>query len=348
MLKGTNFLKKISLYPETTINEAINVLNHNPFRIIFVVSKKKKFLGTVTDGDIRRSIAEGNNLRTNLSKILNSNSIYVTPKYKADDIKKIFLDFKILTIPCVKSGVLIGFYEIQDFISISKLNTTRVLLMAGGFGKRLLPLTKKIPKPMLLIKKKPILRHIIEKLSVEGFANITISTHYKSSIIMNYFKTGEKFNVNINYVNEEKPLGTAGCLAYLKKYKDIKSALIINGDIFTAVNFTNILNFHESNSADVTICIKDVAEKNDFGVVDNKGIIFNNIEEKPIYAKYINAGIYVFNYKILRFIKNNAKNDMVNLIKKLKKLKKKIIVYPITENWSDLGTLNAYKKIKNN
>ena len=139
---------------------------------------------------------------------------------------------------------------------------------------------------------------------------------------------------------------------YLKMYfqvkLDYKLFVFYTDDNFSSSPSTNILNFHESNNADVTICIKDVAEKNDFGVVDNKGIIFNNIEEKPIYAKYINTGIYVFNYKILRFIKNNAKNDMVNLIKKLKKLKKKIIVYPITENWSDLGTLNAYNKIKNN
>ena len=201
---------------------------------------------------------------------------------------------------------------------------------------------------MLPIKGKPILQIILESLKKQNFRKILISTHYKSEKIKKYFKSGEKFKIKINYLEEKKPLGTAGCLKFLTKKKigNYEYLLIINGDILTDINFQNIFDFHLSHKSDLTIAVKNVVVSNNYGVIRGDGIVFTDIEEKPISSHNINAGIYILNTKIINKIKFKKNLNMVDVINQIKKLNKKVTVYPIHESWSDIGTLDVYKKYK--
>jgi len=346
MIKKGKYLSSILLRPDATLKEAMLKMNKTSYKIIFIASKNFKLLGTLTDGDIRRSLAEGVLPSSKIANFYNKNYHYLTKKNNNDqNIKKLFVQKKIFSIPLLNNKKIIGFYDIRDFLNISNKNTI-ILLMAGGYGKRLMPLTKNTPKPMLLIKGKPILQIMIEKLRTQGFKNIYISTHYKSNSIKSFFGKGEKFGVNISYLYEKKPMGTAGSLKHFKKFNKNKNLILINADILTNLNFNNILDFHLSHNSDLTMAIKNTDVTNEFGVVKGDGIFFKNLEEKPITTVNINAGIYVLNTKVIKNIKFKKKIDMVNFITNIKKTKKKVIVYPLHENWTDIGTISVYQKYK--
>ncbi len=349
LTKGKN-LKALTLGQNSTLQSAILIMNKTKFKIIFIVKKNNIFLGTLSDGDIRRALAEGADLSSLINRFYNKNSVYISKFSKKFEniksIQKIFFDKNIFSIPVLDKKKIIGFYDIRDFLT-QNFGNSLALVMAGGFGKRLLPLTKKIPKPMLPIKGKPILQIILENLKKQNFRDIYISTHYKSEIIKKYFKSGKKFKLKIDYLEEKQPLGTAGCLKLLKKNKisNYEYLLIINGDILTNINFQNIFDFHISHKSDLTIAVKNIVESNDYGVIKGKGIVFTDIEEKPISSYNINAGIYILNTRIIKKIRFKKNLNMVDVINQIKKLNKKVTVYPIHENWNDIGTLEVYKKL---
>ena len=350
LITGKN-LKLLKLSQNSTLQSAILRMNKTKFKIIFIVKKNNIFLGTLSDGDIRRALAEGAKLLSKVNKFYNKNSIYISKSSKINNntknIQKIFFENNIFSIPVLDKKKIIGFYDIRDFLTQNNGNSM-VLVMAGGFGKRLLPLTKKIPKPMLPIKGKPILQIILENLKKQNFKEVLISTYYKASVIKKYFKSGEKLKLKIDYLYEKSPLGTAGCLKLLKKsiINNYENLLIINGDILTNLNFQNIFDFHISHRSDLTIGVKNIVVSNDYGVIKGDGIVFTDIEEKPINSYNINAGIYILKTKIIKKIKFSKNLNMVDVINQIKKLNKKVTVYPILENWNDIGTIEVYKKYK--
>jgi len=326
-------------------------MNNTKYKITFVAGSKKIFYGTLSDGDIRRALAEGATLSDKIIKYYNKDSFTIKKKSKifnnTNDIKKMFFEKNIFSIPVLDNNKIIGFYDIRDFLNENS-NKSLVLIMAGGFGKRLMPLTKKIPKPMLPIKGKPILKIALENLKTQGFKKILISTYYKSEIIKKYFKDGKKLDLKINYLEEKKPLGTAGSLKLIKNsfIKQHENLLIINGDILTDLRFQNILDFHISYDSDLTIAVKNIDVSNDFGVVKRHGIFFTDIEEKPISSYSVNAGIYILNTNIIKNIKFKKNINMVDVINQVKKISKKVVVYPIHEDWTDIGTHEVYEKYK--
>jgi dTDP-glucose pyrophosphorylase/CBS domain-containing protein len=350
LIKGKD-LDSLLLRPNATLQDAIIKMNNTKFKIIFIIEKKKIFLGTLSDGDIRRALAEGAALGDQILQYYNKNSFTININNKKfnniENIKKMFFEKNIFSIPMLDNNKIVGFYDIRDFLSQS-LNRSLVLIMAGGFGKRLMPLTKKIPKPMLPIKGKPILQITLENLKLQNFKQILISTHYKSEIIKKYFKDGKKLELKINYLEEKKPLGTAGSLKLIKNFfiKQYENLLIVNGDILTDINFQNILDFHKSHQSDLTIAVKNINISNNFGVVKKEGILFTDIEEKPTTSYNVNAGIYILKTNIIKNIKFKRNINMVDVINQIKKIKKKVIVYPIHEDWTDIGTREIYEKYK--
>ena len=217
--------------------------------------------------------------------------------------------------------------------------------MAGGMGKRLLPLTKNIPKPMLKIGNKPILENLINDAKNFGFYNFKISVNYKKDKIINYFKNGQKFNCKIEYIEETKPLGTAGSLALLKLKNNKLPIVMSNGDVLSNINYSELLDFHSLNKAFATVVVKQIEKTNSFGVVKTQGILFKNFIEKPIEKININTGIYVFDPKIVDFVPQK-KIDIPEILTKLNKRNKKIIIFPVHEEWSDLGIKKDLKNAR--
>ena len=217
--------------------------------------------------------------------------------------------------------------------------------MAGGLGKRMRPLTNKKPKPMLKINGVPILEKIILNFRDHGFKNFIISTYYKSKIISDYFKKGQKLQVNIDYINEKKPLGTAGSLSLLPK-KIIEPIIVANGDVLTKLNPSILLDYHQHNKFDFTVASINHTYQLPFGSIDIKNNKIFNLEEKPNTVYKINAGIYVISSKIFKKMKKNINISMTNLIKTLILKKKNVGAFPIYENWDDIGNKETYKKLK--
>ncbi|MCF6173216.1 MAG: NTP transferase domain-containing protein [Campylobacteraceae bacterium] len=217
--------------------------------------------------------------------------------------------------------------------------------MVGGLGTRLRPLTETTPKPMLPVGGKPILQTIVERFASYGFVNIVMCVGYKSNIIQDYFGDGSRFGVNIEYVLENKRMGTAGALSLLSDAQKPKEPFfVMNGDLLTNMNFENMLEFHSSNNSKATMAVREYDFQVPYGVVnvDNGKII--NIEEKPVHKFFVSAGIYMLNPDAIELIPNNEFYDMPTLFEKYIELGENTMSFPLREYWLDIGRIEEYEQ----
>ena len=216
--------------------------------------------------------------------------------------------------------------------------------MAGGFGTRLHPLTEETPKPLLDVGSRPILETIIVRLAKAGFYNFYISTHYKAEKIKEYFSDGSAWGIKIEYVDEEKPLGTAGSIGLLPKNLPKLPIVMMNGDVLTEVNFEHLLTFHQQQKGIATMCIREYDVQIPFGVVTAEELQATSIVEKPIQKFFVNAGIYVLEPELVNKVNTDTPIDMPNLLENQIGQGEKISVFPIYEYWLDVGQIEEYEK----
>ncbi len=345
MLLKRKSLAKCIINEDCNLREVISTIEAGGLRIALVLNKEKKLVGTITDGDIRRGLLRGLSLKSPIQSIIKKNYINATDKVSKKEILRMMKENGISQIPIISDEKkLIGLQISENLLPITSelLIPNYALIMAGGRGERLKPITNDCPKPLLPINGKPILEIILEQCKESGIRNFYISVYYLAEKIINYFGDGSKWNVNIEYLEENKPLGTAGALKLLPK--TLKNPIIvINGDLLTKTNFQDVLEYHSLNSADITICAREHLLNSPYGVIEVDGISFKSMIEKPSFRQLVNAGIYVLNPSILEFIKPDKYIDMPKLINLSKEDSKKIIVYPVHEYWLDVGkpeTLN--------
>jgi NDP-sugar pyrophosphorylase family protein len=219
-----------------------------------------------------------------------------------------------------------------------------VFLMAGGFGKRLHPLTLQTPKPLLKVGNKPILEMILESFIEAGFHNFYISTFYEAEQLKNHFGDGDKWNVSINYIDENHPLGTAGSLGLLPPDLPDHPLIMMNGDLLTRVDYAKLLQYHDESKGDATICVREYDFQVPFGVVKGNGIKVEEIQEKPIYSFFVNAGIYVLEPDFYKNLGNADYLDMPDLLQHRLADGAVINMYPIHEYWLDIGRMEDFKQ----
>jgi dTDP-glucose pyrophosphorylase len=320
----------------SSINEAIISLNTSSCKIAIIVSENNTFIGTVSDGDIRRSLLKGLNLESPISSIVNRTPLICSPSFSLESISKLMTENKIQQIPIVnESGKVVGLHLWEEIIA-SPIRSNIIFIMAGGRGKRLGFHTEKCPKPMLQVGNKPILHHIIERAKNQGFMNFILSINYLGHLVEEYFGNGDSLGVTINYIREGLPLGTAGSLSLLNE-KNNDPIIIINGDVITDINLGQFIDYHLSHDSHATMVVRTHEWQNSFGVVhveDNKIVGF---EEKPIFRSYINAGIYAINKNLLPLLKKNVYCDMPDFFELLRKNNKNVLPYLLHEPWIDLG-----------
>jgi len=335
--------QNVLIYPESTIQEAIELINKESLRIALVVDHQRRLLGTVTDGDVRRGLIRHISLERPIEEIMN-----MTPKVglitdSKEKLLSIMREFDLLQIPIVKDDIVVGLETIQQLRDHKRYDNP-VFLMAGGFGTRLHPLTSSCPKPMLKIGGKPILETIIEGFIASGFHRFYISTHYKSEVIRQYFGDGTHLGVSISYVYEDSPLGTAGALALLPDELSDAPLIMMNGDILTKINAENLLMFHQVGKAAVTTCVRKYEIRVPYGVIQSEGNFVTQIVEKPTYNHFVNAGIYVLDAHIRTIVEKNKYLDMPTLIQQMIIDKQKILMYPIHEYWLDVGKMDDFNQ----
>jgi dTDP-glucose pyrophosphorylase/predicted transcriptional regulator len=336
-------INKLKLNQNSTIKEALKIIDNAAMQIALVIDKDNKLIGTLTDGDIRRGLLKGLDLNSSIETIINKNPLTAKITDTKEEILQKALAKKIRQIPIVdENGKIVDIEEIEELIK-PKEKSNKVVLMVGGLGTRLRPLTETTPKPMLKVGNKPILQTIIEKFAQYGYKNFIMCVNYKSHIIEDYFKDGSEFGVNIEYVLEKKRMGTAGALSLLKE-KPKEDFFVMNGDILTNVNFEHLHNYHVENNSIATMCVREYEYQVPFGVVNLKDNKIVSIEEKPTYKFFVSAGIYMLNPESLDYIPKNEFFDMPTLFDRIIKKDKKAISFPIREYWIDIGKIEEYKR----
>jgi len=327
-------LESTIVFEDLSISEVLKKIERSEAKIACVVDKNKKLLGVVTDGDVRRGLINGVELSAKVTSIMQDQPVTATPDTPVSTLRDMLDGDDVLYIPIVDNGILVGLTGAND-LKECKNKSHPVLIMAGGFGTRLGDLTNTCPKPLLRIGDKPILETIIDRFKKDGFNRFYISVHYKAEMIMDYFGNGEKFGVEIQYLKEETPLGTAGPLAYLKKEES--TILMINGDVLTKVDFDSFLNFHRENKSDFTMCAREYGFQVPYGVINSTKYKVQEIVEKPVKKFLVNAGVYAIEPAMLNRIDEGQSMDMNIFIDGLISNKKEVCVYPLYEYWQDVG-----------
>ncbi|WP_018132197.1 nucleotidyltransferase family protein [Effusibacillus pohliae] len=335
--------KKISIYPSTPILKAIEIIDAGAMKIALVVDEGHRLLGTVTDGDIRRGILRGIGLDDPVETVMNPNPITARANEARQTVLAIMKLKRLHQIPIVdEQGRLVGIETLDDLLK-GNCRDNWVVLMAGGLGSRLRPLTDLFPKPLLKVGSKPILETIMENFIEHGFRKFYLAVNYKAEMIEEYFGDGSRWGVEIHYVREEKRLGTAGALGLLPEKPD-KPIVVMNGDLLTKVNFQQLLDFHMEHRAQATMCVREYDFQVPYGVVKVDKSRLVGIDEKPVQKFFVNAGIYVLEPEALDLIPQDEFFDMPTLFDKLIELNCETVVFPIREYWLDIGRKEDFER----
>lgn len=332
------------------IQSVIQRMNENRLGIVLVVTEEGRLMGIITDGDIRRAILAKIELTSSIQSILSKKegTLYSKPlSALAGQSHNVYLkllkEHSVLHLPILdKEKRVVGLVTMDEFVEGPPNPGLQAVVMAGGLGTRLHPLTEDIPKPMLLVGERPLLEIIINQLRSIGIRRVNITTHHKPEKIRSHFGNGENFGVQLNYVSENKPLGTAGSLGLLETPQE--TLLVINGDVLTQVDFKAMLQYHREHSADLTVGVRSFDFKVPYGVVECEGSMVSDLKEKPSLHFLVNAGIYLLEPSAHQYIPSGDYFNMTDLIQKLLEAKRVVASFPIHEYWLDIGSHTEYQQ----
>ncbi len=336
-------IEKIKLTIDSTIKEALQIIDLGAVKFAIVVDENDKLIGTLTDGDVRRAILDGKALDTTIETVYFKEPTVVNVNNTKEEIINLCASKKIYQIPILDNEGRVVSIDLLDELLKPETHANKVVLMVGGIGTRLRPLTDNTPKPMLPVGGKPILQTIVEKFVSYGFINIVMCVGYKSNIIQEFFEDGSKFGANIEYILEAKRMGTTGALTLLNTKPD-EAFFVMNGDLLTNVNFNHLLEFHLANKAMATMCVRAYDFQVPYGVVNVEDNNILSIEEKPIQKFFVSAGIYILDPSCIELIPDNKFYDMPTLFEKLIHMNERTVSFPLREYWLDIGRIEEYEK----
>lgn len=335
---------RVLLTPMQTIHEALLLMESESLRIALVVDEHKVLIGTVTDGDIRRGLLGGFSFESKVIDVANRNPVTASPDLSKTELATLMQAKGILSIPIVDAtGKLNNLVTLEELLKPVSIENS-VFIMAGGFGTRLKPLTDTCPKPMLKVGEVPILERTLLSFVAAGFKNFYFSVHYLAEVIESHFGDGSKWGVSINYVYEDKPLGTGGALALLPKEAKQNPLIMINGDILTNMDFTKLLSFHLKNNPRATMCVREFEYQVPYGVVQIDGDKIVAMKEKPTQRHYVNAGIYVISPSTAKAVKENESLDLPSLLEEEIEKGEDVLVYPVHDYWLDIGQKEDFQR----
>jgi dTDP-glucose pyrophosphorylase len=345
-------LAQLVVSPESCIREVLECIDRGAQGIALVLDDERHLIATVTDGDVRRAILAGMDLELSVSELLrqrdptfHSGPVTALEGTTDEALLHLMSETSLRQIPLVdKEGRVVNIALLSELVKEYELPLMRAVVMAGGYGTRLRPLTDDLPKPMLPVGDRPLLEIIVNGLREAGIRQVNLATHYKSEMIADHFKDGQDFGVDIRYVKEDQPLGTAGALSLLEESEE--PLLVINGDILTRVDFRAMLNFHKEHHSDLTVAVRQYEFRVPYGVINTEGVLVTGISEKPLVRQFINAGIYLLNPSIRRLIPNGQHYDIPDLIQQLLKEGRPVVCFPIREYWLDIGMSDHYDQAK--
>lgn len=324
--------------PESTIESVLRKVDDAGTQIAFLVDDHKVLIGVVSDGDVRRGLLSGKGLDSPAREIMNGNPKVAHQSMSHTEIRSLFDEFNVSLIPVLDdNGCLVEVFEKSDVSNPETYDNT-IVIMAGGRGVRLLPLTEDRPKPLIEVGGKPILETIIEGVAIQGFRNFIVSVGYRGKMIEDYFQNGSSLGVNIEYVREESSLGTAGALSLIKEPPE-KPFVVMNGDILNRVDIIGLLRRHSELNEVLTVVARQYLTDIPFGVINQENGILNSIVEKPTLQHLVSAGIYACSPEVIGYCGKNEILDMTTLIENIKRDGKVVGVHETDAFWLDIGRL---------
>ena len=328
---------RAALLPEdSTLQQAIRSLDASSLQIVIITTPDGYLVGTLTDGDIRRGLLRGLTLSSPVDEIVHREPLVAPPQWSRETVLQMMQANKVRQLPVLdEQRRVVGLHLWDDLLAPAQRPNTMVV-MAGGRGTRLLPHTEHCPKPLLPVAGKPMLEHIIERAKAEGFRRFVLAIHYLGYMIEDHFGNGAKWQVEIEYLREQQPLGTAGALGLLCRRPEAPF-LVTNGDVLTDIHYGELLDFHSRHNASGTMAVRLHEWQHPYGVVKTKGVDIVSFEEKPVSRSHINAGIYVLEPKALDLMGQDEHCDMPTLFERLQHKAERVIVYPMHEPWLDVG-----------
>lgn len=335
--------EKCKVFQACSIFETMKIIDESALQIAIVVDKQDKLLGIVTDGDIRRAILREQSLDDPIALIMNQNPVVVREGLDRHAIVAKLQDHGINQAPVVnQAGLVVDLVLFKD-LTYKRIKDNPVVLMAGGLGMRLRPLTDQCPKPLLKVGNKPILETILGNFIESGFRKFYFAVNYKAEMIEKYFGDGSQYGVQIQYIYEKKPMGTAGALSLI--YEKISvPILVMNGDILTKVDFNQLLKYHKNSDALATMAVREYNFQIPYGVIHINSNQIINIQEKPVHTSFVNAGIYVLSPEALSRVDKKEFFDMPNLFQKIMAEGKHVTAFLIRDYWLDIGRKDDFEK----
>ena len=328
---------------QSNLRQAVLAIDQGAAQIALVVDAEQRLIGTVTDGDIRRGLLRGETLESSVDQVLHREFRFVLEGVEEHEVLELMNREMLHQIPMLDSrGRVIHLFLLEKLLQRKTLPNW-IVIMAGGEGKRLRPLTDNCPKPMLLVQGKPMLETLLGKCKEAGFRKFYFAVNYLKQQIIDHFGDGSRWEVDIDYLEETQPLGTAGALSLLPEIPE-DPLLVLNGDVLTRVPLPSLLRFHREHQAVATICIREHETLIPFGVVETNGTRVVALEEKPTLIHYVNAGIYVLSPQIWEHLQRDEACDMPELLESIQQSNEPVHAFPIHEYWLDVGHPETLKR----
>ena len=334
--KGKRSWRDALLPADSTMQQAIRNLNDSSLQIALVVSPDDTLVGTLTDGDIRRGLLQGIDMNSPIDNIIFREPLVVPPQVTREAMLQLMRANKIHSLPIIdENRKVLGLHQLDNLLTPCQ-RPNLMVIMAGGQGFRLRPHTENCPKPLLKVDGKPMLEYIIERAKGEGFQNFLLTIRYLGHMIEEYCGDGSRWDVHIDYLREESPLGTAGAIGLLNPRPDVPF-VVSNGDVLTDIRYGEMLDFHCRHAATATMAVRLHEWQNPYGVVSAEGVDITGFEEKPVIRNHINAGVYALAPQALNLLSKNEFCEMPTLFKRLQEKDHRTIIYPMHEPWLDVG-----------
>ena len=329
---------EVCVHTDAPILRGLEIINNSEARIAIVVDADERMVGSLVDGDIRRALLGGCKLESPVSAAMFTQPVSMSADSSRQQILDNMHTLQVKQMPLLTSSGKIAGIATFDMLTgfVRNPRSNPVVIMAGGKGKRLLPHTQDIPKPMVDVGGKPMLEHIINHFIKQGFSHFHLAINHLGHIIESYFGDGSRFHCSIQYIHELMPLGTAGALSLLKVDFE-EPFIVINGDILTSVDFAALLDYHKSTDSTATVCARTHRVEVPFGVIEIKNGQMQAIVEKPVYEDLISAGIYVISPAALKHLSSGQAIDMPAFLQSLIRANLRVSVFPLHEEWADIG-----------
>ena len=335
-IHNANEWMSVLIKPDAPLLEALRVMNASSLQIALVTDDNRKLIGIVTDGDVRRGLLAGVTLEAPVSRVMNTSPSTIDESTDRPARLALMRRYQFHQIPILDPDRRVVGLETIDELLQPQQHDNWVLLMAGGLGKRMRPLTDARPKPLLEVGGRPIIETTIRQFVEQGFRNFYLSVCYKAEMFRDHFGDGSAFGARIEYLQESEPLGTAGAISLIREPLALP-LIVMNGDVLTTVSMGRILDFFREQTASALMCVRDYELQVPYGVVRAQEGNFLSVEEKPMHRFFVNAGLYVVSPEVVRLVPSGSPIDMTQLFELAQQKMKNVVVFPISEYWLDVG-----------